>query len=172
MQDRVTKWIELRPLKKATGKAVTEAVRTQICLRHGCPEIIVTDIRRQFTSNEFREFLSALHIKYRPTPTYTPQCNPVERANRVIKTMMTQNVTRNQKTWDKYLPELAFAYITAQHESTGHTPAYLNFGRELKSPGSVAQQAALPQRDEHHKRSQKLREALELAKIKIAQSFQ
>ena len=84
---------------------------------------------------------------------------------------MAQNVTRNQKTWEKYLPELAFAYNTAQHESTGHTPAYLNFGKKLKSPGSVAQ-AALPQRDEHHKRIHKLQEALELAKIKIAQSFQ
>ena len=86
--------------------------------------------------------------------------------------MMAQNVTKNQKTWDKYLPELAFAYNPAQHESTGHTPAYLNFGRELNSRGSVAQQAALPQRDEHHRRIRKLEEALELAKIKIAQSFQ
>ena len=33
----------------------------------------------------------------------------------------------------------------------------------------MAQKAALPQRDEHHKRIGKLREALELAKIKIAQ---
>ena len=124
MQDCFTKWIELRPLKKATGKVVTP---------------------------------------------YTPQCNTVERANRVIKAMMAQNVTKNQKTWDKYLLELAFAYNMAQHESTGHTPAYLNFGMELKSPGSVAQQTALPQRDEHHKRIHKLREALDLAKIKIAQ---
>ena len=86
--------------------------------------------------------------------------------------MMAQNVTKNQKTWDKYLLELAFAYNTAQHESTGHTPSYLNLGRELKSPGSVARQPALPQRDEHHKRIHKLRETLELAIIKIAQSFQ
>ena len=138
MQDRLTKWIKLRPLKKATGKPVTEAVRTQICILHGCPDVIVTDSGQQFTSNELREFLSALHIKYRPTPTYTPQCNPVERANRVIKTMMEKNVTKNQKTWDKYLLELAFAYNTAQHESTGHTPAHLNLGRKLKSPESVA----------------------------------
>ena len=43
IQDRFTKWIELHPPKKAIGKAVTEAVRTQICLRHGCPDVIVTD---------------------------------------------------------------------------------------------------------------------------------
>ena len=67
LQDRFTKWIELRPLKKATGEAVTEAVRIQICLRHGCPDVIVTDNGRQFTSNEFREFLSALQIEHRPS---------------------------------------------------------------------------------------------------------
>ena len=86
--------------------------------------------------------------------------------------MMARNVTKNQKTWDKYLPELEFANNTAQHESTEHAPAYLNFGRELKCPGSVGQQANQPLRDELYKRIQKLREALELAKIKIAQSFQ
>ena len=56
--------------------------------------------------------------------------------------MMAQNVTKNQKTWDKYQAELAFANKTAQHEATRQTPAHLNFDRELKSPGSVAQQAA------------------------------
>ena len=115
MQDRFTKWIELRPLKKATVKAAIEAVNNQIYLRHGCPDVIVTDDGCQFISNEFRGFLSALHIKCRLTPPYTLQFNLVERANRVIKTMMAQNVTKNQTTWDKYIPELAFAYDTAQH---------------------------------------------------------
>ena len=64
MQNRFTKWIELRPLKKANGKATTEAIRTQIYLQHGCKYVIVTDNGCQFTSNEFREFLSALHIKH------------------------------------------------------------------------------------------------------------
>ena len=36
-QDRCTKWVELHPLRKATGRAVAEILRTQICLRYGCP---------------------------------------------------------------------------------------------------------------------------------------
>ena len=134
IQGRFTKWIELRPLKKATGKAVLEAGRVQICLRHGCPDVIVTDNGRQFTSNEFREFLSASNIRHRSSLPYTLKCNPLEKANWVIKTMIAQNVSKNHKTWGKYIRELAFAYNMAQHESNVHTSAYLNFGRELKSP--------------------------------------
>nr|XP_012151029.1 PREDICTED: uncharacterized protein LOC105663874 isoform X2 [Megachile rotundata] len=33
-----------------------------------------------------------------------------------------------------WLMELAFAYNTAQHDSTRYTPAYLNYGRKLRPP--------------------------------------
>ena len=48
----------------------------------------------------------------------------------------------------------------------------MNYGRELKSPGSLEQEAALPREDGNLRRIQRLREALELARVKIAQSFQ
>ena len=82
------------------------------------------------------------------------------------------NISRNQKTWDRNVPELAFAYNSAQHGSTGHSPAYFNYGRELKSPGCLEQEAALPREDGNLRRIQRLREALELARVEIAQSFQ
>lgn len=39
--------------------------------------------------------------------TYTsiPQCNPVERTNHIIKTMLAQFEDRNHKNWDEYLLE-------------------------------------------------------------------
>ena len=171
-QDRCTKWVELHPLRKATGRAVAEVPKTQICLRYGSPKIVISDNGRKFTSREFQDLLSAMHIKNRPAPSYTPQCNPVERANRVIKTMIAQNNKENQKNWDKNRAELAFAYNTSQHETTAHTPAYLNFGREAVSPGSLAREATLSQRDGHKERIKKFQDALELAKIKTPQSFQ
>ena len=172
MQDRCTKWVELRPIRKATRRAVAETVRDQICLRHGCPDVIVTDNGRQFTSHEFDYLLKAGHVKHKPTPTYTLLCNPVERTNRVTKTMIAQTIAKNQTTWDRNVPALAFAYNSAQHGSTGHSPADLNYGRELKSPGSLEQEAALPRNDGNVRRIQRLQEALELARVKIAQSFQ
>ena len=138
MQDRFTKWVELRPLRKATSQVVATAIRDQVCLRHGSSRIIVSDNGRQFIGEEVTRLCSELHIQQRLTPTYTPQCNPVERANRVIKTMIAQIIERSQRTWDSCLAELQFAYNTATSASTGYTPAYLNTGRELHSPGSPA----------------------------------
>lgn len=42
-----------------------------------------------------------------------------------------------QRKWDELLPELQFAYNTSAHETTGFTPAQLNFGRELTAPGTL-----------------------------------
>ena len=141
-QDRCTKWVELHPLRKATGRAVAEVLRTQICLRYGCPKIIISDNGRQFTNREFQDLLSTLHIKSRTAPSYTPQCNPVERANRIIKTMIAQNTKKNQKIWDKNLTELAFAYNTSQHETTGHTRYSRPPRRSRKIPTKYTHQQA------------------------------
>ena len=51
-QDRLTKWVQLRPLRKATSQAVATAIMDQVCLRHGCPRTIVSDNGRQFIGKE------------------------------------------------------------------------------------------------------------------------
>ena len=113
-----------------------------------------------------------MHIQHRLTPPYSPQCNLVERANRVIKTMIAQSIATSQETWDVYLPEIQFTYNTAHSESTAHTPAYLNFGRELRPPGSLAHEAAPASREKNQHRIEKLHAAIELARSQIARSFQ
>ena len=172
MQDRFTKWVELCPLRKTTSQAVATAIKDQVCLRHGSPRIIVSDNGRQFIGKEVTRLCSEFHIQQRLTSTYTPQCNPVERVNRVIKTMIAQNIERSQRTWDSCLAELQFAYNTATSASTGHIPAYLNTGRELHSPGSLAHETVLPGQERHQNRIKKLHAALDLARTQMAKSFQ
>ena len=86
--------------------------------------------------------------------------------------MIAQNIKKSQKTWDVHLAELQFAYNTANNSTTGFSPAYLNFGRELRTPGSLAHQTALPAREKYKQRIKKLHEAIELAQSQIAKSFQ
>jgi len=89
-QDKLTKFTEIKPLRRATAAAVTRATYEGIILRHGTPEIMISDNGWQFTSKEFRSMLREAAAKHRLTPPYTPQCNPEERQNRVIKTMISQ----------------------------------------------------------------------------------
>ncbi|XP_070161377.1 uncharacterized protein [Polyergus mexicanus] len=85
--------------------------------------------------------------------------------------MVAQYVGRNQKTWDEHITALQYAFNTAWSEATGHTPAYLNHGRELARPHPEdrrqSRTAAPP--DTTHRR---LQEAYELVRICLAQAFQ
>ncbi|XP_076638826.1 uncharacterized protein LOC143350688 [Colletes latitarsis] len=51
--------------------------------------------------------------------------------------MIAQFTGEDHRNWDQWLPELTFAYNTARHDTTGHTPAFLNYGRELPIPDPV-----------------------------------
>lgn len=115
MQNRFTMWLEMRPLRQAIAGAIVQAVRTQIIYRHGCPDALITDNGTQFVSKLMAVLTSSCGISHRTTPAYTPQCNPVEWANRTIKTMIAQYVQRNHRRWDENLPALQFAFNHQVH---------------------------------------------------------
>ncbi|XP_016844562.1 uncharacterized protein K02A2.6-like [Nasonia vitripennis] len=172
MQDRFTKWMELAALKKADSRAMIRQVKEKIFLRHGCPNTLVSDNGRQFVSREFEEFLKENGANHRKTPPYSPQCNPVERTNRVVKTMIAQYVGKHQKKWDKNLRELEFAYNTASSTATGYTPAYLNTGREFRTQGSLHQKVGSQHTTPLSSRIQHIKDAIELAKAQVARQFE
>ena len=130
-QDSFTKWVEARPLRNATTKLVTEAFR-QLILRWGAPKYLICDNGTQFTSKAFQDLAKAYHVVIRFTTPYTPQSNPTERVNRVLKTMMSSYLGKVHDTWDEYLPEFVHAMNSAVHEATGFSPSYLNLGREVQ----------------------------------------
>lgn len=136
IQDLFSKWVELCPIGSATAKNVTTKTK-EVLLRHGAPETIIVDNGTQFVSNLFKSLAADWDIRFTNTAPYSPQSNPVERANRVVKTMISQFVKENHRSWDLHLGEFQFAINTAVHDSTGHTPAMLTFGRELKVPRAV-----------------------------------
>lgn len=74
------------------------------------------------------------NIKHRLTPLYTPQMNPVERDYRTMKSMISQYCEGNHRKWDQHIGESMIAENSANHESTRFTPAYVNFGHELRLP--------------------------------------
>jgi len=70
------------------------------------------------------------------------------------------------------VPELAFAFNTSHGESTGYTPAYLNYGRELRPAGSLIQEAGKCAQTSAERRIAQLQDACELARTNLAKSFQ
>lgn len=135
--DYFTKYSIIVPLKNATAKLVIEATKERVFHRFGVPEVIICDNGSQFRSSEFKDLAAEYQVRLWFTPNYHPQANPVERVNRVIKTVLASYVKENHRKWDDNISAKEFALNTAVHEATGHTPAYLNFGRELRRKGST-----------------------------------
>lgn len=136
-QDYYSKWTEINPIRAATARTVSRLFKETILLRYGAPELLISDNGKQYVSDMFGEVAKEWDVKIQFTAPYTPQSNPTERQNRVIKTIISQYVKDDHRSWDVNLKEFMFAINTATHESTKFTPAMLNFGRELSTPKSL-----------------------------------
>ena len=133
MQDLFTKWIEVKPLRRATGPKIVEALDDMIINRWGTPDAILTDNGTEFLNVSLKDLAQGRNITLQTTPIYCPRANPSERVNRVLKTMISCFVGSDHRDWDKHLADFRFAYNTAYHEALQATPAFLNLGRELKA---------------------------------------
>ncbi|CAF0924945.1 unnamed protein product, partial [Didymodactylos carnosus] len=132
--DYFTKWVELFPLGCAKAKTIAQVLHDEVICRHGVPVKIVSDNGAQFVAEIFREMLNILGIRHRTTALYHPQSNLSERVNRTLKPMLAIFAQKDKQSWDIRLPQLALAIRTAINESTGQTPAFLMYGRELRLP--------------------------------------
>ena len=84
-------------------------------------------------SEEFEVFLTGHGIEHRKSTPLWPQANgEVERQNRtLLKSLKIADA--EGKRWKEELNKFLLAHRTTPHSSTGATPAFLMFGRELKT---------------------------------------
>lgn len=130
--DNFSKYSLFFPLRKATASSVVKILEEQIFHVYGVPELIQSDNGTQFTSKALTRLIEQYSVKLRFNPYYHPQANPTERVNRVLKTMITAYIKQeNHRTWDVHLSEIGCAVRTAKHETTGLSPYFINFGREM-----------------------------------------
>ncbi|XP_047991405.1 uncharacterized protein LOC125230317 [Leguminivora glycinivorella] len=81
-----------------------------------------------------QKVMHTLGIEQNLIPLYHPEANPVERKNRDLKSQLAIIVEGNHTNWPSALPAVRFAMNSAVTQSTAKSPAYLAFGREMRSP--------------------------------------
>lgn len=137
IEDIATKWVELFPLKTASAAHCATIMLDEVCLRYGTPRKIISDNGVQFVSAVMQKLTLCMGIEHHLIPVYHPEANPVERKNRDIKTRLAIQVEGDHRTWPDKLPAIRFAMNSTVTSSTNFSPAYLMFGRELRSPGEA-----------------------------------
>lgn len=130
--DYLTRYAETAALASGNAIEVARFFIKNIVLRHGAPEVLITDRGTAFTAELTQQILHLSHTSHRRTTAYHPQTNGLtERLNKTLADMLAMYVDVGHKTWDEVLPYVTFAYNTAPQETTQMTPFELVFGRQV-----------------------------------------
>lgn len=133
--DNFTRYAEGEPIGEATAKETARVLVEKIVTRHGVPSRLLTDQGRNFVSALFKETCRLLGIKKLQTTPYHPEGNGmVERLHRTLTDSIAHFVKRDGTDWDRWVPYALMAYRAIPHSSTGFSPNFLTFGREVTPP--------------------------------------
>lgn len=133
--DSFSKFSLVFPLRTSSTNVVVKKIEEDVFLMFGVPRLLLCDNGPQYRSRQFQQLANQYGVKIRYNANYHPQANPTERFNKTIKTMIAMYVADNHRTWDTNLAKVACATRTAKHESTNHSPYYINFGRNMVLDG-------------------------------------
>lgn len=131
--DVCSKWVEAKPIKKATTCAILHFLENDIFSRFGYPRNIVSDNGAQFTSVEWKAACQRGHTKHITTASYSPWQNQVERRNQSIKDKLRlQLLNKPHKKWDQDIPKILYSLRNNVNQATGKSPAEIYFNQRLR----------------------------------------
>lgn len=131
--DAHSKWPEVIDFKENTKTYRVVEVCKKLFARHGLPMHIVTDNGPQFTSAEFELFVKNLGITHTFSPPYHPATNgAAENFVGTFKDKVTKIITGG-KSLDDAINLFLFDYRSFPHCTTGKSPAWLLYKRELRT---------------------------------------
>ena len=130
--DYYSRFYEVVVMRTTTSTKIIEAMRPMFA-RFGVPYSLKTDNGTQFVSAEFENFLQELGIEHRKSPPLWPQANgEVELQNRTL--MKAIRIARVEKRdWKVEMYKFLEAYRATPQMTTGASPYYLMFNREMKT---------------------------------------
>nr|WP_253310140.1 transposase family protein [Rickettsia endosymbiont of Ceutorhynchus assimilis] len=131
ISDYFSKFVLIFPCRAANAKVLTKNVEEGLFLSYGTPQYLMCDNGTPMKSKEFQSLCNKYQTRIFYTAYYNPKADPVERVNRVVKTMIRTFINQNDhRTWDENLSSISCAIRTSKHETTGYTPYFVNFGKE------------------------------------------
>jgi len=138
LTDYYTKWSEAYALPDAEASTCMRAMYDNFFARFGLCRQLHSDLGRNFQSRLFAELCSLTGInKSRTTPFHPRSDGQTERMNRTILQMLRATIVDNPQDWPSKIPTIMAAYRMTRHSTTGLTPNYAMFAREVLLPAHL-----------------------------------
>ena len=133
--DCFTRWVEVYAIPNQEALTVAKMLVDEMFCRFSPPEQLHSDQGRQFEADLLKEVCTLLQIHKTRTTAYHPHCNGlVERFNRTLLDMLSTTVKDHKMDWDQCIRRVCLAYNSSVHASTGYSPFYLMYGRQVNLP--------------------------------------
>ena len=139
LSDHFSRWRDAIAIPDGTAETVARVLDGQVFAYLGLPERIHSDQGAQFESTLFKELCALWGIQKSRTTAYHPQGNGmVERGNRELgDSLRSLLLARAEDDWDLLLPQIMRSIRATPHTTTGETPNYLMYGREMRLPDNL-----------------------------------
>ena len=163
IQDMFTRMVWLVPMTDVTAWETATLYYREILCKFGASAFVRSERGSQFLSEMFQMVMKLFGQKHNATLAYRPQGNGQnERTHSVIFSCVKLFcLDPEQKDWDEYLQQMAFALNTAYRQDVGETPFYLFHGWDPYFPMEAMLQKSRHQYKEYDQkrwRNQTMRE--------------
>jgi hypothetical protein len=133
--DYFSKWPEAVAIPDSKSKTVLRAFLDNVVYRFSPVKKLIADRGTCFTSSTFQDALKALGIECRLASPHHHQSNGlVERFQRVLMEHLKIVCDEDTKNWDDHIGAVLFYYRSIPNVSTGQTPAFMTYFRDLYLP--------------------------------------
>lgn len=128
--DAYSRWPEIHIVKNMTAETTINVLR-KIFACFGLPHVLVSDNAQTFTCYEFKKFMQENGIIQKFSAPYHPATNGL--AERYVQTFKQALRALKGNDKEKELSKFLLHYRKTPHATTGVSPAYLMFNRELRT---------------------------------------
>ena len=170
--DYFTRWMEAYPIPNQEATTVAKKLTEEFFFRFSPPEQLHSDQGRNFESEVIAEICKLLGVVKTRTTPYHPQSDGlVERFNRTLLNMLATAAAEHPFDWENHLHRLSLVYNTSVHPTTGHTPFYLMYGRQVRMPIDIMYGTPTPQSSTIPEYVSDLRRGLEAAYNRVREQM-
>ena len=130
--DHFIRYTQAYSTRNKTAKTAATHLYSNFFLRFGTPSQLLHDQGGQFKNAIFKYLVNLLGIQNLRTTPYHPETNELtERMNQTVLAMLRTLPEKYKTSWKDHVNKVVHAYNCTKHSSTGFSPYYLMFGRNL-----------------------------------------